>query len=71
MNKPTKERLINELAPLIDSDEPPGLAAHRLARAAVELIAEREPKQAYRIAKDLEDLNAEYERPLPDGDATE
>lgn len=68
MNPVTKERLINELAPLIDGDSPPGLAAHRLARAAVSLIVEREPAQAIRLAKDLEDLNAEYTRPTQEGD---
>ncbi len=67
MNPAMKERLIHELVKAIDGDEPPGLAAHRLARAAVSLVQERDAKQALRIAKDLEDLDAEYERPLLEG----
>ena len=67
MQSSKKERLVHELAAAVDVNDPPGLAAYRLARAVVTLIAGRESSEAYRLAKDLEDLSAEYERPLVKG----
>jgi hypothetical protein len=40
------ERVIRDLACLIDPDEPPGLAANALARAVVALVRDRGGLQA-------------------------
>ncbi len=50
------EDIIHRLAIFIDADEPPGLAAHKLARAAVCLVRDREPRDAIALGDELNRL---------------
>jgi hypothetical protein len=57
-----KERIIRELAALIDFDSPPGLAANELARAAVSLVVDRESPQALLLADEINALHRRFPR---------
>jgi hypothetical protein len=52
----SNEVLIRELAKEIDSDEPPGMAARNLARAAVCLVRDRSGPQAVLLEAELNKL---------------
>jgi hypothetical protein len=54
--------VVHRLAALIDSDEPPGLAAHRLARTVVALVEDRGATEAALLDCDLEALVNRYRR---------
>lgn len=56
------ELLIRELAQSIDSDQPPGIAARNLARAAVCLVRDRSGPQAVLLEAELNQLAARYHR---------
>lgn len=57
------EHLVVILAAEIDHDEPPGLAAHQLARAALCLIRNRDGAQAVLLETELNKLHPKYPRP--------
>ncbi len=61
-----RERVTGALAMLIDSDQPPGLAARELARIVVSLVQEREPAEAIRISGRLIKLAALFPRSRKD-----
>jgi hypothetical protein len=63
-----KEKLIHELASLIDLGGAPGLAAFRLARAVVSLVQDRDDKQATLLASGLETIGAHWSRELSEHD---
>ena len=56
------ERLVHELATIIDADEPPGLAAHQLAKAVVSLVKDRESPQAILLTDMLNRLHPLFKR---------
>lgn len=58
-------RLIGALSILIDSDEPPGLAARQLAQSVVELIENREGLEALEISGALTALKRRFPRKPP------
>jgi hypothetical protein len=57
-----RHQLVCKLAELIDSDEPPGLAAHELARTIVSLVADRESTQAVLLTSALNELRTRFPR---------
>lgn len=57
-----RERAIGALTMLIDSDQPPGLAAAELARTVVALVESREPRQAIEISTALMKLGKRFPR---------
>lgn len=57
-----REDLVHALAAAIDADEPPGLAANKLARTIVQLVENRESPEAALLERDLEVLVNRYRR---------
>ncbi len=56
-------RALEALELLIDPDYPPGMAAHDLARAVVNLVRDQGGMDAVRIAVEVDRLAAELGRP--------
>jgi hypothetical protein len=67
MSRSTRERtrIAGALMLLIDSDEPPGLAARQLAYSVVELVEDREPLEALEISGALTALKRRFPRKPP------
>ncbi len=56
------EDLVRRLARVIDPDEPPGLAAHQLARSVVSLVKNRGGLEAARLIAPIDRLAEEVRR---------
>lgn len=57
-----REDLVHALAVAIDADEPPGLAARKLAQTTLQLIENRDGPEAVLLERDLEVLVNRYRR---------
>lgn len=55
--------LIHRLAALIDPDEPPGLAAHMLADAVLQLVENRGAVGAAQLVRAVQGLSLRHPRP--------
>jgi hypothetical protein len=62
MNPVNKERLIHELARVIDPRDVPGVESYRLARAVMTLVQECDALDVLMLAVHLEKLNLESPR---------
>ncbi len=66
MNPLERDDLIHWLAVHIDADEPPGLAASKLARTVLEVVENRDGPEAVLLERDIALLAQRYRRQLPD-----
>ena len=62
MDPVRKERLIRELQCIIDTDEPPGMAARDLARSVVSLVQDRSGGCAIDLSVEIDNLARKYPR---------
>jgi hypothetical protein len=63
MNPVEKEEFCRRLARIIDPDQPPGFAAHQLARAVVSLVQDRGGRDAALLVGPVNELAARFTRP--------
>jgi len=56
-------RALEALELLIDSDCPPGMAAHDLARSVINLVRDQDGMNALRIAEQIDNIAACMGRP--------
>ncbi len=66
MNPLERDDLVHWLAVHIDADEPPGLAANRLARTVLEVVENRDGPEAVLLERDIAILAQRYRRQPPE-----
>ena len=66
MNPLERDELIHWLAVHIDADEPPGLAATKLARTVLDVVENRDGPETVLLERDIALLAQRYRRQSPD-----